>query len=36
LPTTTEPSSPALMAIWRAGQAIALRTMSTPVFWSWF
>src|SRR4030088_2115294 len=36
LPTTTEPSSPALSAIWRAGQESALRTMSTPVFWSSF
>src|SRR5262249_19217915 len=34
LPTITEPSSPALMAIWRAGQESALRTISTPVFWS--
>src|ERR1700684_1757339 len=32
----TEPSSPALMAIWRAGQDSALRTISTPVFWSSF
>src|SRR6266511_3355850 len=29
-----EPSSPALIAIWRAGQESALRTISTPVFWS--
>src|ERR1700747_3285716 len=36
LPTTTEPSSPALIAIWRAGQDRALRTISTPVFWSSF
>src|ERR1700746_1409969 len=36
LPTTTEPSSPALIAIWRAGQDSALRTISTPVFWSSF
>src|SRR3954465_2396838 len=28
----TEPSSPALMAIWRAGADSALRTISTPVF----
>src|SRR5476649_962419 len=34
LPTMTEPSSPALVAIWRAGVWIALRTMSTPCFWS--
>src|ERR1700751_4485712 len=34
LPTITEPSSPALIAIWRAGQESALRTISTPVFWS--
>ena len=27
-------SSPSLMAIWRAGQEIALQTISTPVFWS--
>src|ERR1700747_1126763 len=32
----TEPSSPALIAIWRAGQDSALRTISTPVFWSSF
>lgn len=31
-PTTTEPSAPALIAIWRAGICIALRTMSTPCF----
>src|SRR5580698_4485389 len=31
-----EPSSPALIAIWRAGQESALRTISTPVFWSSF
>src|SRR5579871_3618780 len=36
LPTTTEPSSPALIAIWRAGHDRALRTISTPVFWSSF
>ena len=30
----TEPSSPALIAIWRAGDCSALRTISTPVFWS--
>ena len=36
LPTTTEPSSPALITIWRAGQDSALRTISTPVFWSSF
>ena len=30
----TGPSSPALIAIWRAGQLSALRTISTPVFWS--
>src|SRR6202051_2711699 len=30
----TEPSSPALSAIWRAGHERALRTISTPVFWS--
>src|ERR1700693_2114737 len=34
LPTMTEPSSPALVAIWRAGAWIALRTISTPCFWS--
>ncbi len=34
LPTMTEPSSPALMAIWRAGVDRAFRTMSTPCFWS--
>jgi hypothetical protein len=27
LPTTTEPSAPALIAIWRAGIWIALRTI---------
>jgi hypothetical protein len=32
----TLPSSPALIAIWRAGQDSALRTISTPVFWSSF
>jgi hypothetical protein len=32
----TEPSSPALIAIWRAGQLSALHTISTPVFWSSF
>src|SRR5438552_3569339 len=32
----TEPSSPALIAIWRAGADSALRTISTPVFWSSF
>src|SRR6202046_5266251 len=32
----TEPSSPALVAIWRAGACSALRTISTPVFWSSF
>ena len=32
----TEPSSPALSAIWRAGAESALRTISTPVFWSSF
>ena len=32
----TEPSSPALRAIWRAGVWIALRTISTPCFWSSF
>src|SRR5213593_1657642 len=32
----TEPSSPALIAIWRAGAESALRTISTPVFWSSF
>ena len=32
----TEPSSPALSAIWRAGAWIALRTISTPCFWSSF
>ena len=32
LPTMTEPSSPALLAIWRAGAWIALRTISTPTF----
>src|SRR5947207_2839874 len=32
----TEPSPPALMAIWRAGYDNALRTISTPVFWSSF
>src|SRR6516225_5938767 len=32
----TEPSSPALIAIWRAGDESALRTISTPVFWSSF
>ena len=36
LPTMTEPSSPALIAIWRAGADSALRTISTPVFWSSF
>src|SRR5262245_34135589 len=36
LPTTTEPSAPALIAIWRAGVWIALRTMSMPCFWSSF
>src|SRR6516162_7073444 len=36
LPTMSDPSSPALMAIWRAGQESALRTISTPVFWSSF
>ena len=36
LPTMIDPSSPALMAIWRAGQESALRTISTPVFWSSF
>src|ERR1700752_3629332 len=36
LPTMTEPSSPALVAIWRVGQDSALRTISTPVFWSSF
>ena len=36
LPTTMEPSSPALITIWRAGQESALRAMSTPVFWSSF
>ena len=35
-PTTTELSSPALIAIWRAGKDSALRTISTPVFWSSF
>ena len=30
----TEPSSPALMAIWRAGADNALRTISMPCFWS--
>ena len=34
MPTTTAPSPPALSTIWRAGAWIALRTMSTPVFWS--
>jgi hypothetical protein len=32
----TEPSSPALRAIWRAGALITLRTISTPTFWSSF
>jgi hypothetical protein len=32
----TLPSSPALIAIWRAGADSALRTISTPVFWSSF
>ena len=36
LPTIIDPSSPELMAIWRAGQESALRTISTPVFWSSF
>src|SRR5215472_14783960 len=36
LPTMTEPSSPELMAIWRAGAESALRTISTPCFWSSF
>jgi hypothetical protein len=32
LPTTIDPSSPALMAIWRAGVLSAFLTMSIPVF----
>ena len=34
LPTITEPSSPALIAIRRAGQEIAFLTISTPCLWS--
>ena len=36
LPTTIEPSSPALTAIWRAGVLSAFLTISIPVFWSSF
>ena len=32
LPTITEPSSPALVKIWRDGACSALRTMRMPVF----
>ena len=35
-PTMTEPSSPALMTIWRAGQESAFLAISTPCFWSSF
>jgi len=34
LPATTEPSNPALAAIWRSGGWSARRTTSTPTRWS--